>query len=292
MSKAATRWQVMKTAAGELGYVEKGGSTGRNGNITKYWEAHYPQWQGAAWCGAFVYWVLQKRGVKDVPLGKTGIFYTPAIVNSARAQGVWRAESQLSSAQPGDLVLFDFDGSGNAKHVGFVEKYLGNGLVQTIEGNTSGTNVGSQNDGGGVYRRVRGGATIMGFVDMSRWVARNAKDPDYKGYKGGTSTPSKPAAPKVDNTRAKWLKTPLKEHGDLSVGTIKRLQAEVNVTIDGQIGPQTRKAVQKWLGVTADGVWGPKTVKALQKKVGTKVDGQWGRATTTALQRHLNSKRR
>src|SRR5690625_5976639 len=65
MSKVATRWQVMKVATAELGYVERGGRDGRSGNITKYWKAHYPQWQGQPWCGAFIYWVLRKVGVVD-----------------------------------------------------------------------------------------------------------------------------------------------------------------------------------------------------------------------------------
>ena len=279
-AKKATRWQIIKTAAAEVGYVEKGGRDGRSGNITKYWADRYPAWQGSAWCGAFVDWVLARHGVDGYPIGRTGIFYTPSIVNAAKSKGVWRSDSttSLSKIKPGDLVLFDFNGSGYAQHVGIAEKYVGNGNVQTIEGNTSPTNVGSQNNGGGVYRRTRNAATIMGYVDMSKWLSGAASSK--------TPTVSQTAL------RKEWKAKKIAEHGTLSVGTVKRLQAEVNVTIDGQMGPKTRKAVQKWLGVTADGVWGPKTIKALQKKVGTKVDGQWGSATTKALQRHLNSTRR
>ena len=291
MSKAATRWQIIKTASEELGYVEQGGSTGRNGNITKYWAKHYPKWQGSPWCGAFVYWVLQERGVKDVPLGKTGIFYTPSIVNAAKSQGVWRSDSvaSLSKIKPGDIVLFDFNGSGHAKHVGFAEKYLGNGLVQTIEGNTSSSNAGSQNDGGGVYRRTRSTGTIMGYVDMSKWLAVNAKDPSFVGYKSAASTPTK--AP-TSTLRKKWLAKKIAVHGLLSVGTISRLQAEVNASIDGKLGSQTKRAVQKWLDVSQDGIWGRNTIKALQRKVGAEADGALGPNTIKALQRWLNDNRR
>ena len=277
MSKP-TRFRVMQTAAKELGYAEQGGSDGRSGNITKFWADHYPQWQGSPWCGAFVYWVLQKHKVGDHPIGKTGIFYTPAIVNAAKAQGIWRSDStaSLSKIKPGDLVLFDFNGSGNAQHVGFAEKYLGGGNVQTIEGNTSPTNRGSQNNGGGVYRRVRNTASIMGYVDMSKWLAT------------GTGT----TAAKTES-RSTWLSKKIAVHGWLSPATIKRLQAEVGAPVDGILGPQTKKAVQKWLGVSQDGVWGPKTHAALRKRLGaSNPTGGLTKDLIKAWQRHLNSTRR
>lgn len=280
MSKPTTRWQVMQTAAAEIGYVESGGSDGRSGNITKFWADRYPEWQGQPWCGAFVDWCLAQRGADGYPIGRNGIFYTPAIVTAARSKGVWRSDStdSLSQIKPGDLVLFDFNGSGNAQHVGFAEKYVGNGLVQTIEGNTSPTNVGSQNNGGGVYRRTRNTESIMGYVDMSEWLAERA-----------AATPAKPTS----TLREQWLAKKIAEHGSLSVGTVKRLQAEVNVTIDGKIGPQTRKAVQRWLGVTADGQWGPQTYAALRRKVGaTNPTGGWTKDLGRALQRWLNEHRR
>lgn len=280
MSKA-TRWQIIKTATGQVGYTEGGGRDGRSGNITKYWAKHYPQWQGSPWCGAFVYWVLQSVGVIDEPVGKTGIFYTPSIVNAAKSKGVWHDDSQLSKAKPGDLVLFDFNGSNYAKHVGFVEKYLGNGVVQTIEGNTSPTNRGSQNNGGGVYRRVRDSSSVMGFVDMSKWVSDSAPS-KY-------TPPPKKNAPSAEST---WRNRAIMVDGDLGPNTVRRLQAEVGVTVDGALGPNTKKAVQRWVGVSADGVWGPATIKAIQRKVGSRQDGDIGPNTIKALQNWLNNHRR
>lgn len=285
-AKTATRWQVMQTAAAELGYVESGGRDGKSGNITKFWESRFPAWQGQPWCGAFVDWVLAKRGVDGWPVGRNGIFYTPSIVASAKSKGVWRSDSteSLSRIQPGDLVLFDF-GSGGAQHVGFAERYVGGGIVQTIEGNTSPTNRGSQNNGGGTYRRQRSAATIMGYVDMSTWLAKDASE------LAGRKAPTGGKAP-ASSLRKTWLAKKLMPHGRLSVATVKRLQAQVNVPVDGQMGPQTRKAVQRWLGVTADGVWGKKTYSAMQRKVGGKtITGRWSPWLCTALQRWLNDHR-
>ena len=101
------------------------------------------------------------------------------------------------------------------------------------------------------------------------------------------ATPAK--APSTPDLRKEWLTKQIAEHGNLSVGTVKRLQAEVGATIDGQLGPATRKATQRWLGVTADGEWGEQTYAALRRKVGaTNPTGGWTKDLGKALQRHLN----
>lgn len=270
---AVTRWQVATTAAKYIGTKE----TPAGSNRTKFWEKYYPAWQGSPWCGAFVHYVLAELGVAGKPSDITRIFYTPAIVADARSLGWWRDDSSLSQAKPGDLVLFDFDGTGNAKHVGFIEKMVGNGVVQTIEGNTSPGVAGSQNDGGGVYRRWRDTKTVMGYVDMGAVLLERA--------------PSK--APSPSSGGRDWSRVLLKTHGQWTSGTVSRLQAEVGVKVDGVLGPQTRRAVQRWLGVTQDGVWGKKTIAALQAKVGVKKPT--GRMTPTGvvkpLQRWLNDNR-
>ena len=60
------------------------------------------------------------------------------------------------SANPGDIVLFDWDPSGKngADHVGIVELNMTD-YLQTIEGNTSLGASGSQGNGGYVARRTR-----------------------------------------------------------------------------------------------------------------------------------------
>jgi len=60
-----------------------------------------------------------------------GIAYCPDWVQTFRDAGRWH----LSDPQPGDVVLFDWDGDGWADHVGLVEQDLGDGTVLTREGN-------------------------------------------------------------------------------------------------------------------------------------------------------------
>jgi cell wall-associated NlpC family hydrolase len=61
--------------------------------------------------------------------------------------------------QPGDLVVFDWDG-GVADHVGIVVRPLGGDRFATVEGNTG---AGSDSDGGEVMRRERRLAQASGF---------------------------------------------------------------------------------------------------------------------------------
>ena len=87
---------------------------------------------------------------------------------------------------------------------------------------------------------------------------------------------------------------------------VRRLQAKLGVTADGQFGPGTETALKDWQkknGLSADGIAGPdtfmsmglyelillkdgtrgSTVKALQEKLGVTTDGQFGAGTQKAL---------
>ena len=114
------------------------------------------------WCGAFANACIMAGGISS---GAGWIGYPPEIVAHAKAEtGGW---SWHSEGQPGDLALFDTPGGDPAVHVGMVEKNLGGGLYQTLEGNTSSGSAGSQDNGGGVFRRQRttgGNFRIIGFA--------------------------------------------------------------------------------------------------------------------------------
>ena len=106
-------------------------------------------------------------------------------------------------------------------------------------------------------------------------------------FSGGKA--SVPASVPASAERTTWLRKPIAVHGVWSVGTIKRIQAEVNVTIDGDDGPNTWAGIQRWVGATPDGIRGPQTVKALQKKVGMRnLTGRWTPYLVMKVQRHLN----
>ncbi|MCX0274161.1 CHAP domain-containing protein [Nocardia zapadnayensis] len=92
--------------------------------------ASKPYNNGSAWCAAFTSWVWDQAG-HDVTW--TDFDYVPAVWNDAAAMGLQRTTAQ---AQPGDLIVFDWEGDGTPDHIGIVESVNG-GRIETIEGNSS-----------------------------------------------------------------------------------------------------------------------------------------------------------
>nr|DAU72715.1 MAG TPA: CHAP domain protein [Caudoviricetes sp.] len=182
-------------------------------------------------------------------------------------------------AEPGDIVIFNWDGGGT-DHVGFVEKNLGGGVLQTLEGNTSSGAYGSQSAGNGVWRRVRS--------DSIACVIR----PAYSDSAGGSSAPASGPA------------------------DIRALQQAVRAVPDNVAGPNTRArchalaAASSWggrtfpygvqftqsvVGTDQDGIWGDAseeahdaTVEAVQAAVGADVDGVYGPDTNARVNSMLD----
>ncbi len=136
---------VLKVAAGELGVTESPAGSNR----TKY--GKWMSLDGQPWCMSFVQWCFAQAGT---PL--------PYRTGSCSALLDWfrkhRPEAVfVSGPQPGDVAIFTFG------HTGIVEKVLP-GAVLCIEGNTSPGVAGSQNNGGGVYRRQRNLCLVRAFI--------------------------------------------------------------------------------------------------------------------------------
>ncbi|MFF5259554.1 peptidoglycan-binding protein [Actinomadura viridis] len=171
-----------------------------------------------------------------------------------RAYTVWHAQdfqkigrwhtgttANVDRARPGDIVFFDWGNTnsvGAIDHVGVVEKVLGGGRLQTIEGNT----------GDACKRRVRSSSAIAGYGR-----------PDYSGS-GDDGT-----APHWTETMVNKLPTlrsgATGEHVETLQGLL-RARSQTSVTMDGAFGPATEsavRAVQRWGGVADDGVVGPAT---------------------------------
>lgn len=132
--------QVIQIAEKEIGYKE----TPANSNKTKF--GKYFGWDGVAWCAIFVSWCYDKAGstIKNGgwPKGFAGCQYFYA-----------KSKDKLTkNPQPGDIVLFDWNGDGRYDHTGIFVKKINDIYFETIEGNTSLTN---QSNGGEVMRRKR-----------------------------------------------------------------------------------------------------------------------------------------
>lgn len=139
MSKTA-----LQIAIGELGYTE----SPANSNRTKY--GKWYGLDGQPWCMMFVQWCFSQAGT---PL--------PCKTASCSALLEWYKRSSpkcvVKDPQAGDVIIYTFG------HTGIVES-AGKSTVTAIEGNTSAGNSGSQDNGGGVYRRTRNKSTVRAFI--------------------------------------------------------------------------------------------------------------------------------
>lgn len=85
--------------------------------------------------------------------------YTPTMADAFRRAGRWS-----HTPEPGAIGFVDFPGDNHTgiQHVWVVEAVAA-GLLRTVEGNTSSGEVGSQDNGGGVFRRTRPPAWVVGY---------------------------------------------------------------------------------------------------------------------------------
>ena len=144
----ALRQAILAAALAEIGYME----TPPNSNRTKY--GKWFGWDGVAWCGMFVSWCYNKAGA---PLGNIGF---PKGVAGCQTAAAFFLKNGLTvtDPQPGDIVLFDWNGDRRYDHTGIFVKKLTATHFETVEGNTSLTN---QSNGGTVMRRTRAFKNVL-----------------------------------------------------------------------------------------------------------------------------------
>lgn len=146
------------------------GLEGRPNVLTRRFAArHGDVYLNAPWCDiAITEWARESgNGSAVLPDGDRA--YTVYHAEDGRELGAWYAGTAANiraHARPGSPIFFDWGGSntiGNIDHVGVIEVNLGDGRVQTIEGNT----------GDACKRRIRGPGVIAGF-----WNPRYSSEPD------------------------------------------------------------------------------------------------------------------
>ena len=117
------------------------------------------------WCADFVTFCLKETYGKDNVPGNfintcSNTAGCTSIMNWSKSNGSWTTDA--STLQPGDLVIFDWDNSGDGDHVGIFISRNADGTINTIEGNTSGAAGGSC-----VENKRRAPGTIRGYVRLS-----------------------------------------------------------------------------------------------------------------------------
>lgn len=116
-----------------------------------------------AWCADFVRMALGEAiGDENLPdwyRNCSNKAFCPTIQQCGEGHQISAEE-----AQPGDIVLYDWNGDGSADHVGlFVDNGDGSSTITAIEGNTSGAGGGSC-----VEEKSRDRGTIIGIYSMRK----------------------------------------------------------------------------------------------------------------------------
>lgn len=246
---------LLNVARAELGYKEQ------RTNRTKYGREY--GMDGQPWCAMFVAYCTSRVG-RNVRALADNWAYTPSAFEGMRKRNM---TVPPRSAQPGDIVFYDFPPKERIQHVGIVESVNANGVV-AIEGNTGSSN---QSNGGEVMRRSRPWSVIVG-------VGRLPWDPPNLGAAPPPAppAPSPVAAAQLGTLGDALAFCKLATVGDgavVSGPAVVFVQTALNraglglfVAQDGQWGPATRDAV-RWFqmarGLVADGTVGPATWQAL-----------------------------
>lgn len=271
MSKTAKK--VVEQAKAWLGMNE---ASGTHKAIIDIYNAHKPLARGYAvkytdsWCATFVSAVAIQTGCTDIIPLECGCQQQ---IELFKKLGAWD-ESDARIPNPGDIIYYDWNDSGNgdnvgwSDHVGIVEK-VSAGKITVIEGNYQNA----------VKRRI---------------LSVNAKN--IRGYgvpKYGTETAEK-AEIKPETVVAKNETTTTAKTSYTLKQFIKEVQAATGAAVDGIAGKET---LSKTVTVSARINRRHAVVKAIQKRLNAlgfncgAVDGIAGAKFTAAVIAYQKSKK-
>ena len=236
---------MIDIARKEVGTIE-----GPKDNQTKY--GAFTKANFLPWCGSFCMWVAHEAKVK-IP----NTVSTVAGAAAFEKMGTWFEADCGQTPQPGDILYFDFPGDGvnRISHVGICTGIIADGVVATIEGNTSGKKKGDQRNGGEVCEQVRAYKPNKKkvLVSIVGWGRPNYKGNEVQAEVPATEAPAFPGAIKP---------------GDKGEG-VETVQKALGLRADGVYGAATKKAVIAFQDnhdlIDSNGVVGPKTWAELVK---------------------------
>jgi hypothetical protein len=292
---------VLYHAAKRIGYYapddpEPGSEAGR------YWARKTGQaWLAGPstsiwWCMLFVSMCFDEAGQIDA-IG--GFSYNTDVTLAHIRNHPDAYFVSVGEAEPGDVVIFDWDSSTVATdHVGIVEANLGDGVLQTIEGNTSSGAYGSQSAGNGVWRRQR--SYGIAYVIRPAWVGSGSSSApavkpswwiDEDGVWGAQTGGRFRGVMGLDSS-ATWTEACKRFqvflNGALDAYEIHKLTGDYKLEVDGVDGTNTWKCFQHFWNMSdipgddslleEDGVQGIDTTTKVQKTLNASWHGSQGLA--------------
>ena len=251
---------IIEVAKKEVGTIE-----GPKDNETKYGAWIKVNFQ--PWCQSFVSWTAFTAGVKSFPKSAS----TVAAADWFKKNNRW-ADARNDDPTPGDWIYFDFpdDGVNRISHVGLCIKNNGDGTIQVIEGNTSGTAKGDQRNGGMCVEKTRAyvknkKGILNAVVGWGRPVYTGEENAPLLSKAGIVSEPVKAAAKPAVKKSAAFKPLKVGSKGE----SVKKVQKFLGLKADGDFGPGTEKAVKAFQSANklkSDGIVDPITFKALKAK--------------------------
>ncbi len=159
MTEAQIRQKVVSVIEGWIGCKESDGS---HKKILDVYNSHSPLPRGVkmlstyAWCAATVSAAFIKAGLTDIGFVECSCSKMIALY---KAKGRWK-EADDHKPSPGDLMMYDWDDSGNGENTGAPEHV---GMVVSVSGSTIKVIEGNKNDAVG-YRTMKvNGRYIRGY---------------------------------------------------------------------------------------------------------------------------------
>jgi hypothetical protein len=236
---------IIEVAKKELGTIE-----GPKDNETKY-----GKWTGInfqPWCQSFISWCAFTSGLnpKNYPKSASTIAASDWFKKNKR----W-SDARNDDPTPGDWIFYDFpeDGVNRISHVGICVKNNGNGTIQVVEGNTSGTAKGDQRNGGMCVEKTRGYVKdnklklINAVVGWGRPVYAGEENTPLLSKVGSSDSPVKPAPAKKSVVAKKPAVVEFKTLKVGSVGqSVKNVQNALKIKADGRFSPETSKSVSNF----------------------------------------------
>ena len=192
------------------------------------------------WCACFISWLAKKLDITNIiPVDMS----CNSQISKFKDMGVWHTDRNFQS---GDIIYYDWDISGDADHVGIVEKVAGNTLT-VIEGN----NGNFPNDRVRRRKIASDSSLIFGYARPKYPVTGSANGSDVNI--------SLPTVRKGDSGNAVKILQAFLVAYEYSIGISG---------IDGDFGSDTESAVrqfQKKSGIEVDGIVGKDTWAELFK---------------------------
>lgn len=245
--------QILALAKKQVGVVE----SPRNSNNVKYNTWYYGRkvsGEAYSWCCVFINWLFHELNADQLFCDGKKVAYCPTVHEWAKEKKLVvydksKPYSTIKNGKPGDLILFDWSGNHSSRdHVAIIVSKNKDGSYNTIEGNTSPTNAGSQSNGEGVYKKVRPTRFISAIVRpkyaVNKYTGTLPKLPERGYFKAGDRGDEVLKLKKFLMWATDYKLTNEKVLGSGSIKAIKAFQADNGLLVDALFGIDSLKAAK------------------------------------------------